>query len=529
MKLINNYRTVCVMGFSRFENALNLRVGIKLSNAIVKPIKFFSIYTPYIVIRFVPKSLCCLFAGCALELNSSKKRCFSWSNRATKLKYLGYQKASFFIKANYVFKNFSEKDSQLFFEQEVFSGLANKNYLNFYLLWSFHNNSQARYSDLVYRSIKKLESDILNTEINQIRFLPEHTSNMGHLGMLFLYGNYYRKVEPNRTIVIWPDISPNKYYLNELLKIFPLKFKLMKGSPYSLQLNEVEKDTLTYSRLDTGKWRLEGPCTFPSSQEFPELFVEDDFKLQTTSSSNESAQYKLKKIGFNPDKWFAILHVKEHQKGYENGGEVRDAAINSYRSSCSLISDLGGQVIRMGGSNFPKLEENFPAIDYAHSEVKSEELDFWLWANCNFWVGNNNGAAVAVIPFKKPRLITNLWPLYVSGPLTDYILPKVIYDKNLNRILSPKEIVNLKLSRSMKKNLFSNSNLIIIENSSELLESAVIELYKSIESDQQQKNTIFSSFELDVYEAMRSSVTSPKMRVPRAFQDFLEDIDKVLP
>jgi hypothetical protein len=81
----------------------------------------------------------------------------------------------------------------------------------------------------------------------------------------------------------------------------------------------------------------------------------------------------------------------------------------------------------------------------------------------------------------------------------------------------------------MKKNLFSNSNLIIIENSSELLESAVIELYKSIESDQQEKNTIFSSFELDVYEAMRSSVTSPKMRVPRAFQDFLEDIDKVLP
>ena len=81
----------------------------------------------------------------------------------------------------------------------------------------------------------------------------------------------------------------------------------------------------------------------------------------------------------------------------------------------------------------------------------------------------------------------------------------------------------------MKKTLFSDSNLIIIENSSELLESAVIELYKSIESDQQEKNTVFSSFELDVYEALRSSASSPKMRVPCAFQDFLEDIDKVLP
>lgn len=517
------------MGFNRFEDALKIRVSDKLSRLVVIIIKFISLYTPYILIRFIPKSLCCLFAGCALQLDSSKKRCFFWSNRAAKLKYLGYQKASFFIKANYVFKNFSETDSQVFFEKEVFSDPANKNYQNFYLLWSFHNNSQARYSDLVHRSIKKLEGDVMNTGVMQTRFLPEHTSNMGHLGMLFLYGNYYRKVEPNRTIAIWPDISPNKFYLNELLKIFPLKFKLMQGSPYSLQLNELGKDTLTYSRLNTGKWRLEGPCTFPSSQEFPELLVHDDFKLQTTSSASELSQHELKKIGFNPNKWFAILHIKEHQKGYEYGGEVRDSAINSYRSACVLINDLGGQVIRMGGPNFPKLENSFPAIDYAHSEVKSEELDFWLWANCNFWVGNNNGAAVAVIPFKKPRLITNLWPLYVSGPQTDYFLPKMIYDQNLNRLLSPQEIVSLKLSRSMKKNLFSESNLMIIENSTELLESAVIEFHQSLKSDQQGKDNVVSPFELDVYKAMKSSVNSPKMRVPYAFQNYLENIDKVIP
>jgi putative glycosyltransferase (TIGR04372 family) len=169
--------------------------------------------------------------------------------------------------------------------------------------------------------------------------------------------------------------------------------------------------------------------------------------------------------------------------GYSFGGETRDAAISTYRKCCELINSLGGQVVRMGGPNFPKLQQGFPAIDYAHSRVRSEKLDYWLWANCKFWIGNGNGASFAVMPFKKPRLVTNVWPINSFGPIYDIYMPKIIFDNKNNKLLSPEELFTIKLSRSMKKDLFRTYSLSLIDNSPELLKDATLEMYNLIESE----------------------------------------------
>jgi putative glycosyltransferase (TIGR04372 family) len=200
------------------------------------------------------------------------------------------------------------------------------------------------------------------------------------------------------------------------------------------------------------------------------------------------------------------------------GGEVRDAAIESYKSTCELVNELGGQVVRMGGNNFPKLINNFPAIDYAHSVIKSEELDYWLWANCKFWVGNANGASVAVIPFGKPRLLTNLWPFHASGPPTDFCLPKLVYNQSIGELVPIDQIVSMKLSRNMKKELFSQSGLIVIENPPELLRIATLELYESLNKE---RSKIISTFESEIYKAMNLSPITPKMKIPQSYNDFL--------
>lgn len=515
------YRAVTMMGAIRFQNALELRFGKTISRIIFLFINKVARYTPIFIIRYFSRSLASLFGSSALVLNYDQNRIFQWANRAAQSKFSGHKKAAFFIKANYMFRNSNENEFQEFINKEVFSYSSSKELLDFYIVWSFHNNSQHGHSNLISKIVKKLEANDLRNEIGLKRYLPEHTTNMGHLGYLFLYANYYRKCDPSRYIAIWPDISPNKFYLSELIKILPFKTELISGNPSELVIQKNQIDTLNYSRVNKGQWRLESATDAPTMQSFPEFIVNDDFILKSNENFTDYAQSQLQRIGFDKNKWFVALHIKEHRFGFGIGGEVRDAPIESYNSTCELINELGGQVVRMGGSNFPKLVDNFPAIDYAHSVIKSEELDYWLWANCKFWVGSSNGAAVAVIPFRKPRLLTNLWPFHASGPPTDFCLPKLVYNRVVGELVPIEQIVSMKLSRNMKKELFTQSNLVLIENSPELLRNSTLELYESLISQKNEKSKIISTFESEIYKAMKLAPDTPKMRIPQSYKDFL--------
>jgi len=521
---IKVYRTVTVMGVIRLKDALELRYGKTTSKIVVLCIYKVTVYTPIAIIKYFPKSLASLFGSCALTLNCDRNKVFQWANRAAQSKFSGHKKAAFFIKANFMFRNYSEHEFKEFIDKEVFSDSSNIDLVDFYIVWSFHNNSQHGHSSLISKIVKKLEANDLRNEIDLKRYLPEHTTNMGHLGYLFLYANYYRKFDPGRYIAIWPDISPNKFYLSELIKILPFKTELISGNPSELEIPKNQIDTLNYSRINKGQWRLESATDAPTMQSFPEFIVNDDFILKSNDNFTDYAQSQLQRIGFDKDKWFVALHIKEHRFGFEIGGEVRDAPIESYNSTCELINELGGQVVRMGGSNFPKLVDNFPAIDYAHSVIKSEELDYWLWANCKFWVGSSNGASVAVIPFRKPRLLTNLWPFHASGPPTDFCLPKLVYNRVVGQLVPIEQIVSMKLSRNMKKDLFTQSNLILIENSPELLRNSTLELYESLISQNNEKSKIISTFESEIYKAMKLAPDTPKMRIPQSYNDFLAKI-----
>jgi putative glycosyltransferase (TIGR04372 family) len=506
------------MGVNRFKDALELRFGKIISRIVILLINKITLYTPINIIKYFPKSLASLFGSSALILDHDKNRVFQWADRAARSNFVGHQKAAFYIKAHFMFNNADENEFKEFIDKVVFSDSSNKNLLDFYLVWSVHYNSQKRHSDLISRVVRKLEASDLRKEIDIKRYLPEHTTNMGHLGFLFLYANYYRKCDPSRCIAIWPDISPNKFYLSELIKILPFKTELISGNPGELVLQKNQIDTLNYSRVHKGQWRLEAAIDGPTMQSFPEFIVNDDFMLKSNENFTDYAQSQLQRIGFDKNKWFVALHIKEHRFGFGMGGEVRDAAIESYKSTCELINELGGQVVRMGGNNFPKLVNNFPAIDYAHSLIKSEELDYWLWANCKFWVGTANGASVAVIPFRKPRLLTNLWPFHASGPPTDFCLPKLVYNRSTGELVPIEQIVSMKLSRNMKKDLFSQSGLTVVENPPELLRHATLELYESLNKE---RSKIVSTLESEIYKAMKLSPITPKMRIPQSYNDFL--------
>jgi hypothetical protein len=70
----------------------------------------------------------------------------------------------------------------------------------------------------------------------------------------------------------------------------------------------------------------------------------------------------------------------------------------------------------------------------------------------------------------------------------------------------------------MKKDLFSQSGLTVVENPPELLRHATLELYESLNKE---RSKIVSTLESEIYKAMKLSPITPKMRIPQSYNDFL--------
>jgi putative glycosyltransferase (TIGR04372 family) len=515
--------TVGVMGNIPLEQALTARIGKVPSCIIIFIIKVVSLNAPFFLIRIFPNFICVILLSAALRYKCNETRFSVYTNKIAKSKK--YKKYYSHVMYSFKLSRYGVESVENFINSSFLNHIAN-NDLEIPTTWVWTNLNLSRnfsFQQKIKRFVETSDSDLAS---DWVRFLPDHTRHMGHLGALFLYGNYYRKTDPGRVIQILPNEAANKFYLNELLKIFPLKVSLLSDSNYRnhLKLNSI--DNLFLSRVRSGIWRFEPLMACGSGQSFPEFSVDSDFKLESNLEFSDISIDKLKGIGFEPSKWFVILHVKEGPLGYKASGETRDASVESYELSCKLIRDLGGQVIRMGGPNFPKLNKKFPAVDYAHSEIKSEYIDYWLWANCKFWLGNSNGAAVAVIPFGKSRLITDQWPWDPNGPIIDLHVPKLIYDNKKSEFLTPEETISSELGRAMSRNRIADSGLTLIDNSPELIQASTLEMFNLLEHKNSLKsNTGINSQNLDlrIHSATQTPTTTPRMQLSNAFRKYYEE------
>jgi putative glycosyltransferase (TIGR04372 family) len=509
--------TASVSNSVRLENKMKIVVGARVSSAITKSIKFIALKTPSFILILFPSSLTMFLVNSAFRYSGDKNRILMWINRISNSKkylkqyihsmanlkayFYGMDKAYEFINS---LRIHDDPDKRLYAIQ-----------------WAFFNFNQSKNTEFLKR-VKKFNEhseEHAELQIDKVRYLPEHTKHMGHLGHLFLYANYYSKVDPSRTVAIWPNISPNKFYLNELLKEFPLKVKLMSESDSWQVIDSNLIDTMFYSKLKNGNWRFEPLIAAGTGQIFPEFKIEENSLIKSNLEYSDQAIDVLKTIGFNPNKWFIALHVKEEKIGFKLAGENRDAEIDSYRLACRLVNDFGGQVVRMGNKSFPNLPKDFPALDYANSNVQADFVDFWLWANCRFWVGNGNGASGAIIPFGKRRIITNQWPYDSNGPVYDMIVPKLLYDLNEDRILTFKQTTENELGRVYARDKLNNSGFSLVENSPETIRDSVLEFIEpnnplDLESD----------LEKEFYSATNTPIGTPIMKFSSAFKSFYQRI-----
>lgn len=339
------------------------------------------------------------------------------------------------------------------------------------------------HKDLVkfFNQIVKYLDSYSSANKSNSRILLHYASNMGHLGFLFLYLNHYQRLESKsrrRKIDLLTSEVANHYFLNILIRSSKISIR---------QINDVKKlrhsvisevDTLHISRDSQGNFRLNDPLfSFQKKPTYrnlngltPKKCKSQFYRINsqfTLSLTLEEYKLGLKQINLaiplSKLDWFVILHLKGNKFGFTRHSEARESNISNYIEFANYITDLGGIVIRMGDKSFPKLSKSIQMYDYAHSNIKSDFLDCWLWSQCRWWTGNMNGASVAPHAFNKPRLVTDQWYWEIIGKKTDLVLPKLA--KKDKKIMSIRDVFNSRVSRTINSAMLSAYNLELIENS----------------------------------------------------------------
>jgi len=504
------------MSYGRLEVAVHRTFGLVGSKPLRWFVKFVAIYTPRPLVKFAPLGLSSICSSYILGASHNKSRFEIWLRNLEDIPV--YRKVFLHRKLHFLFQNSSEEQFLLLVEA-MFKDPDHRVYIN---EWVYFNLNQLRFVDHLKRSKRRLEVSEEGSFDYPIRYLPDHTKHMGHLGFLYLYSQYYSTLDSNRTVAIWPHLAPNSFYLTKVIESAPLKFKLMPKETWGIAIHEVQKDSIMMSRVNEFCWRFEPLIAAGTAQEFPEFDIQEDSLLMPDFASHEISEQALASIGFDLNRWFVILHVKEDKLGYAVSGETRDASIYDYLDACRVVRDLGGQVVRMGSPSFPKLSKSFPAVDYAHSTIRSDYIDYWLWANCSSWIGNLNGASVAVIPFGKPRLVTNQWPIDPNGPSKDYVLPKQAYSEKMGRYLTFSEVVQNKNGRSMNRLLLEKNGIRLINNPPDVIAKSLLELIN-------QKGHTKVPFgpnevDFDLFSATKTPPGTPRMRLSEAYRETYRNI-----
>lgn len=146
-----------------------------------------------------------------------------------------------------------------------------------------------------------------------------------------------------------------------------------------------------------------------------------NYDIKLSKHVNFKAAKFKKEINMSEKDWFVCLHIRTG--GYYNDEEKssdRNADISNFIPLINFITEKGGWVFRLGDKSMPKLDRNLltrneMVIDLPHSKFNRPEINAWLLANCNSFVGMLSGPEFYARLFVKPIILINMHSPFAGG------------------------------------------------------------------------------------------------------------------
>ncbi|MCX5696383.1 MAG: TIGR04372 family glycosyltransferase [Candidatus Omnitrophica bacterium] len=192
----------------------------------------------------------------------------------------------------------------------------------------------------------------------------------------------------------------------------------------------------------------------------------------------------MRKMGIPDNSPFICFHVRDsaylkatmHSEGYSYA--FRDSTISNYIPALEGLTRRNYFVIRMGAAVKDKLGTTNPKIiDYAY-EYRTDFLDIYLCAKCNFFLASNSGLECVPVIFRRPIVCVNFAPfenIPTSWPVELFIFKKYWLRKE-KRFMASREILDSGVRRFDRTEQFDNCDIELIENTPEEIESVLSEM-----------------------------------------------------
>jgi len=191
-----------------------------------------------------------------------------------------------------------------------------------------------------------------------------------------------------------------------------------------------------------------------------------DSHVSLSAEEMEEGRKRLIEIGINPDKPYVCLIVRDSGH-YKSKGDIESAGyellnfdINDFSGVAEVLIESGFQVVRMGsGSERPFTSKPDGVVDYALSKNRSEFLDVYLAATCEFAVSTQTGPDAVCMLFRRPVLyvdVTRYGQFFFGANFATWSPARLF--KN-GRLLNLTEVVNSDVAWIKDPNKFLDNGI----------------------------------------------------------------------
>lgn len=207
--------------------------------------------------------------------------------------------------------------------------------------------------------------------------------------------------------------------------------------------------------------------------------------LRFTAEEEARGEAELREMGIPNGTPFVCLigrdsaYLDTHLALDWNYHNYRDSDIKNYVLAAEELADRGYFVIRMGAVVHQPLKSNHPKIlDYASNGLRSDFMDIYLGAKCEFCVSGLTGFDAVPLIFRRPIAFVNFVPLGYLCTFGSRIsgITKHHFSLRKQRELTFKEIFTSGVGFYAKAAEYESAGIQLVENSPEEIRDAAVEM-----------------------------------------------------
>lgn len=218
------------------------------------------------------------------------------------------------------------------------------------------------------------------------------------------------------------------------------------------------------------------------------LFEQIPPHLSFTRQEEKRGEKELRALGIPKGaKWVCLIVRDAAYLPALAYHDFRDSDVQTYAKAAIALAERGYYAVRMGAKVAqPFNVKHAKIIDYATNGLRSEFMDIYLGAKCDFCLSNATGFDGIPMVFRRPICFVNVAPIEYLGTFLSNSLAIWKHHVKDGRRMSVPEIVASGAGRFLAGNDFKEAGISLEDNSPDEIMEVALEMAERLEGADRQ-------------------------------------------